>query len=68
MVERRLIGYVGVIDGKPVFETVSDAHGDALRLEVFKSAAEALERWAYARKVTITLGEEVAQSRRRGHL
>lgn len=64
----RFTGYVGVINGKAVFEVISDDHGACHKIQVFKTRSEALERWAYARRVSIILHEEVTQPRDRGPL
>lgn len=64
----QLRGYVGVINGKAAFAKVSDERGEAHEIQIFKTAAEALERWAYVRRVSIILHEEVTQPRDRGPL
>jgi hypothetical protein len=66
---RVIEGYVGVLDGRPVFETVNDSHGDVETFDIYKTRDEALERWAWARKVYVVVDvEDLPQAKDRGEL
>lgn len=56
-----IIGYIGVIDGKPVFESCSDAQGDCKRVEVYNDDSDALARWAHVRRVRIVIDDALVE-------
>lgn len=62
-------GYVGVVNGKPVFEKFSDDNGDAEAMQVYKTQPQALERWAHVRRVCLILDpERIIQPVSRGRI
>lgn len=62
-------GFVGVIDGRPVFEVVNDSKGDMHAIDVYQTQTEALDRWAWARRVVILVDvEDLPQPKDKGQL
>lgn len=53
------IGYVGVINGEPIFRRVSDSRGDCTELVVFEEREDAHARYFNVRRVHLVLDPEV---------
>ena len=53
-----VIGYVGVVKGKPVTRHISDSRGETNTIEVYKTQEEAHERWHNVRRVRVIVDNE----------
>jgi peroxiredoxin len=65
---KAISGYVGVINGVPVFEDVSDDKGEMRSFDVYKTKEMAFARWDHVRRVRIIIDQKNAEIPNRGKL
>lgn len=59
MSDDHILGYVGVVDGKPQFKNVGDERGDDCKeICVYQTAEDALNRYFNVRRVRIVVDPE----------
>lgn len=65
---KAVTGYIGVINGSPVFEKTGDDKGDFRAFDIFKTKQAAFARWDRVRKVRVIIGQKDVEIPNRGKL